>query len=58
MDLEIWEFSGANCFIVVDCEVVAEASQMIVCVMIQSLWTFGVLFIYLWVTRVDLGVHW
>ena len=57
MDLEIWEFSGANYFMVVDCEVVVGASQMIECVVIQSLWIFGGIFIYLWVTRVDLGVH-
>jgi len=41
-----WEFLGADCFMVVDCEIVAGASQMIECVMIQSLWTFGGLFIY------------
>ena len=36
-----WEFSRADCFMVVDYEVVAGVSQMIDCVMIQSLWTFG-----------------
>ena len=36
-----WELSGADCFMVVDCEVVAGASQMIEGVMIPSLWTFG-----------------
>ena len=53
-----WEFSGTDCFMGVDCEVTAEASQMIVCVMIQSLWAFGGLFIHVWVPGVDLGVHW
>ena len=58
MDLETGSSQEQVVFMVVDPEVMAEASQMIVCVMIQSLWAFGGLFIYLWVPGVYLGVNW
>lgn len=40
---------------VADFEDVAKVSQMVVCVMVKSLWIVGGLFIHLGMTRVDLG---
>lgn len=55
---EDWEFSKEDYFVVVDYEGVDNVSQMVVCVMVRSFWTFVGIFIHLGMTKFDFGAHW